>query len=39
MIEFGGEVSEMVKCKKLFIGCGLAVITCVMWLVSACTQF
>jgi Sulfite oxidase and related enzymes len=39
MIEFGGEVGEMVKCKKLFIGCGLAVITCVMWLVSACTQF
>ena len=38
MIEVGGEVSEMIKCKKLFIGCGLAVITCVMWLVSACTQ-
>jgi DMSO/TMAO reductase YedYZ molybdopterin-dependent catalytic subunit len=38
MIECGGEVSEMIKCKKLFIGCGLAVITCVMWLVSACSQ-
>ena len=28
----------MGKCKKMLIGCGFAVITCVMWLVSACTQ-
>ena len=28
----------MVKCKKLFVGCGLAVMTCVMWLVTSCTQ-
>ena len=28
----------MVKFKKLLVGCGLATVTCVMWLVSACTQ-
>ena len=28
----------MVKFKKLLVGCGLAAVTCVMWLVSACTQ-
>ena len=28
----------MVKFKKLFMGCGLTVVTCVMWLVSACSQ-
>ena len=28
----------MVKFKKLFVGCGLVVVGCVMWLVSACTQ-
>jgi len=31
-------MSEMVKFKKLFMGCGLAAVTCVIWLVSACTQ-
>ncbi len=35
---FQNEVSKMGKCKKLLIGCMVAVITCVMWLVSACTQ-
>lgn len=28
----------MVKYRKLFTGCGLAIISCVMWLVSACSQ-
>ena len=28
----------MVKFKKLFVGCGLVVVGCVMWLVSACSQ-
>ena len=28
----------MVKYRKLFTGCGVAIISCVMWLVSACSQ-
>jgi len=28
----------MVKAKKIFTGCGLALVTCVMWLVAACTS-
>ena len=36
---FQNEVSKMGKCKKLLIGCMVAVITCVMWLISVSTQF
>jgi DMSO/TMAO reductase YedYZ molybdopterin-dependent catalytic subunit len=32
------EAEEMAKGKDLILGCGLALITCVMWLVSSCTQ-
>ena len=28
----------MAKGRDLILGCGLAVVTCVMWLVSSCTQ-